>query len=138
MSSKNEVEKIIDYFAKDKEAPLYNFTLMCGGYICLQDWLGECPDERAFEEACHIAIPNEVMIGDVLFHTSLKYDEESEIIDDFKANKILYLWAVCGFTKSLNQIAEESGYGLDSEGNNGRLINSNANVLFEFLNTLIK
>ena len=84
-------------------------------YVMLDEWLGQLDSqmEQAFFEAIDIATYKEpqVYIGDVL--NSLEQLRQTEPFENTAmrwVNKILNPWSKCCLTKSLQEIAEESGY----------------------------
>lgn len=132
-----DVEKIIDYFA-DK-------TLSAGCRYNPPN--SDAVIHYGYDHPSDIGkiIGHPVMIGDVLEKMAgeigIHCDESGST-----PHELLSLWQRCGFTKSLNQIAEcgylwcdhEEGWPCTSKcWNEPNLKDSHANALFEFLNTLI-
>jgi hypothetical protein len=102
---KNEIKQLIDRLADKNNHANYDFIGMIRNYVCLEDWINECPDNNAFLEACHIAIPVPVIIGDVLNspEVCVCFDEEER---KDKVYEIWSLWYECGLTKSLQELYE--------------------------------
>jgi len=85
-----------------------------------------------------IVLGHPVLIGDVLKRISIRSLEETEIWASRNFKSIVSVWESCGFTKSLNEIMEDSGFEEQTWTSNPPIVveqlkDPSARALFEFL-----
>lgn len=118
MITRNEIEAIIEKLADKNKVIDYEFIYFIRQCPSLEDWMNSCPNPEMFTQECNCAIPDEVFIGDVLAKMDLRMKHDAETVGgdelrDFWGEawrQVMIYWKRCGFSKSLQQIFDDSGW----------------------------